>query len=39
VIPIQGAGAYDENNYWSKIGLLDGDGENRGSIPLERRKY
>ena len=30
-----GAGAYDENNYWSKIGLLDGDGENRGSIPLK----
>jgi len=29
-----GAGAYDENNYWSKVGLLDGDAENRGSIPL-----
>ena len=29
-----GAGAYDENNYWSKVGLLDGDAENRGSVPL-----
>ena len=29
-----GAGAYDESNYWSKVGLLDGDPENRGSVPL-----
>ena len=29
-----GAGAFDENNYWSKVGLLDGDPENRGSVPL-----
>ena len=28
------AGAYDESNYWSKVGLLDGDAENRGSVPL-----
>ncbi|MDA8857715.1 DUF3604 domain-containing protein, partial [Gammaproteobacteria bacterium] len=31
-----GAGAYDESNYWSKIGLLDGDPENRGSVPLKK---
>jgi len=29
-----GAGAFDESNYWSKVGLLDGDPENRGSVPL-----
>lgn len=29
-----GAGAFDESNYWSKVGLLDGDPENRGSSPL-----
>ena len=29
-----GAGSFDESNYWSKIGLLDGDGINRGSIPV-----
>ena len=29
-----GAGAFDESNYWSKVGLLDGDAENRGSVPL-----
>jgi hypothetical protein len=29
-----GAGAFEESNYWSKVGLLDGDPENRGSIPL-----
>ena len=29
-----GAGAFDEFNYWSKVGLLDGDAENRGSVPL-----
>ena len=28
-----GAGAYDESNYWAKIGLLDGDPINRGSVP------
>ena len=29
-----GAGAFDESNYWSKVGLLDGDPQNRGSVPL-----
>ncbi|MBV13066.1 MAG: hypothetical protein CMC52_03110 [Flavobacteriaceae bacterium] len=29
-----GAGAYKEDNYWSKIGIIDGTGETRGSIPL-----
>ena len=29
-----GAGAFDESNYWSKVGILDGDPENRGSAPL-----
>ena len=29
-----GAGAFDESDYWSKVGLLDGDPENRGSVPL-----
>ena len=29
-----GAGSYDEANYWSKVGLLDGAAANRGSIPL-----
>ena len=29
-----GGGAFDESNYWSKVGLLDGDPENRGSVPL-----
>ncbi|MDG2297396.1 MAG: DUF3604 domain-containing protein, partial [Gammaproteobacteria bacterium] len=29
-----GAGAYDENNYWSKVGLLDGTAQARGSVPL-----
>ena len=31
-----GAGAFDESNYWSKVGLLDGDPENRGSVPLKQ---
>ena len=29
-----GGGSFDESNYWSKVGLLDGDAENRGSVPL-----
>ena len=29
------ASSLDESNYWSKVGLLDGDPENRGSIPLK----
>ena len=28
------ASSLDESNYWSKVGLLDGDPQNRGSIPL-----
>ena len=31
-----GAGSFDESNYWSKVGLLDGDPENRGSVPLKQ---
>ena len=31
-----GAGAFDESNYWSKVGILDGDPENRGSAPLSQ---
>ena len=34
-----GAGAFDESNYWSKVGILDGDPENRGSAPLSPREY
>ena len=30
-----GAGAFDENNYWSKIGLVDANGKLRGSVPLD----
>lgn len=26
-------GAYDENDYWSKVGIVDGTAETRGSIP------
>ena len=29
------AASLDESNYWSKVGLLDGDPQNRGSVPLE----
>ena len=29
------ASSLDESNYWSKVGLLDGDPQNRGSVPLE----
>ena len=31
-----GAGAFDENNYWSKIGLVDANGKLRGSVPLDK---
>ena len=31
-----GAGAYDENNYWSKVGVLDGTDMGRGSVPLSQ---
>ena len=29
------AGAFDENNYWSKTGLLDITPQQRGSVPLD----
>ena len=29
-----GAGAFDENNYWSKIGIVDASGKLRGSAAL-----
>ena len=29
------ASSLDDSNYWSKVGLLDGDPENRGSVPLK----
>jgi hypothetical protein len=29
------AGAFEEDNYWSKVGLLDATAEQRGSVPLE----
>ena len=29
-----GAGSFDEDNYWSKVGLLDGTAQGRGSVPL-----
>ena len=29
-----GAGAFDENNYWSKIGIVDATGKLRGSVSL-----
>lgn len=31
-----GAGAFDEDNYWSKIGLVDSNAKLRGSVPLDR---
>lgn len=30
-----GAGAFDEDNYWSKVGLIDSNGKLRGSVPLD----
>ena len=33
-----GAGAYDENNYWSKVGLLDGTAQARGAVPLSAER-
>ena len=29
-----GAGAFDEDNYWSKVGNVDGTPQGRGSVPL-----
>jgi hypothetical protein len=31
-----GAGAFDEDNYWSKVGLVDANGQLRGSVPLDK---
>ena len=31
-----GAGAFDEDNYWSKIGLVDSTASLRGSVPLKK---
>jgi hypothetical protein len=33
-----GAGAFDENNYWSKIGIVDATGKLRGAVPLGWRE-
>jgi len=29
-----GAGSFDEENYWSKVGILDGTAQGRASVPL-----
>ena len=29
------AGAFDEDNYWSKVGLVDATPQQRGSVPLD----
>jgi hypothetical protein len=29
-----GAGAFDEDNYWSKVGIVDGTAVLRGSVPM-----
>jgi hypothetical protein len=31
-----GAGAFDEDNYWSKVGSVDGTPRGRGSVPLAK---
>lgn len=31
-----GAGAFDEHNYWSKIGLIDANSALRGSVPMAK---
>jgi hypothetical protein len=30
------AGAFDESDYWSKVGMLDATPQRRGSVPLEQ---
>ena len=29
------AASFDESDFWSKVGILDGNAENRGSVPLK----
>jgi Protein of unknown function (DUF3604) len=31
-----GAGSFDETNYWSKVGFVDGTAQLRGSVPLDK---
>ena len=31
-----GAGAFDEDNYWSKVGLVDSNARLRGSVPMKQ---
>lgn len=33
-----GAGAYKEDNYWSKIGIVDGTPQSRGTVPLDQEQ-
>ena len=33
-----GAGAFDESNFWSKVGVVDGSPMSRGSIPLTEER-
>ncbi len=30
-----GAGSFDEDNYWSKVGIVDATPQQRGSVPLD----
>ena len=30
-----GAGSFDEDNYWSKVGMVDATAQQRGSVPLD----
>jgi hypothetical protein len=33
-----GAGSFDEQNYWSKVGILDGTAMGRGSVPMTEER-
>ena len=33
-----GAGSFDEENYWSKVGILDGTAQGRASVPLTEER-
>ena len=33
-----GAGAFEESNFWSKVGVVDGSPMSRGSIPLTEQR-